>query len=158
MQPLEREIHSNMLKVWRIHALIGAAVILAVVIAYFFFMINFNWWGWLFGLLVTGAITFIPLDYFVFPNLRQRYYSYRLNEEEIEIQKGMFVVKRVLIPMMRVQHVTIEQGPIMRKYNLAELHISTAATSHSIPGLTKEEAEQLKRQIGELAKVSEEDV
>ena len=50
-------------------------------------MINFNWWGWLFGLLVTGAILFIPLDYFVFPNLRQRYYSYRLNEEEIEIQK-----------------------------------------------------------------------
>ena len=45
----------------------------------------------------------------------------------------------------------------MRKYNLAELHISTAATS-SIPGLTKEEAEQLKRQIGELAKVSDEDV
>ena len=121
-------------------------------------MINFNWWGWLFGLLVTGAILFIPLDYFVFPNLRQRYYSYRLNEEEIEIQKGVFVVKRVLIPMIRVQHVTIEQGPIMRKYNLAELHISTAATSHSIPGLTKEEAEQLKRQIGELAKVSDEDV
>ena len=73
-------------------------------------MINFNWWGWLFGLLVTGAILFIPLDYFVFPNLRQRYYSYRLNEEEIEIQKGMFVVKRVLIPMIRVQHVTIEQS------------------------------------------------
>ena len=70
----------------------------------------------------------------------------------------MFVVKRVLIPMIRVQHVTIEQGPIMRKYNLAELHISTAATSHSIPCLTKEEAEQLKRQIGELAKVSDEDV
>ncbi len=36
MQPLEREIHSNMLKVWRIHALIGTAVILTVVIAYFF--------------------------------------------------------------------------------------------------------------------------
>ena len=89
-----------MLKVWRIHALIGAAVILTVVIAYFF-MINFNWWGWLFGLLVTGAITFIPLDYFVFPNLRQRYYSYRLNEEEIEIQKGMF--KRVLIPTIRAK-------------------------------------------------------
>ena len=116
-------------------------------------MINFNWWGWLFGLLVTGAITFIPLDYFVFPNLRQRYYSYRLNEEEIEIQKGMFVVKRVLIPMIRVRKdVTIEQGPIVRKYNLAELHISTAATSHSIPGLTKEEAEQLKDKLENLRK------
>ncbi|MGQ0514655.1 PH domain-containing protein, partial [Bacillus sp. D-CC] len=40
-----------------------------------------------------------------------------------------------------------EQGPIMRKYNLAELHISTAATSHSIPGLTKEEAEQLLKYV-----------
>lgn len=98
------------------------------------------------------------MEYFVFPKLRQRYYSYQLNEEELEIQHGLFVVKRVLVPMIRVQHVTIEQGPIMRKYSLAELHISTAATSHSIPGLTMYEAEMLKTKIAELAKVSDEDV
>ena len=53
--------------------------------------------------------------------------------------------------MIRVQHVTIEQGPIMRKYGLAELHISTAATSHSIPGLTMYEAEMLKTKIAEIS-------
>lgn len=158
MQPLENEIDPNMVKVWKIHALIGAGVLVSIVLAYFFFMIQFHWWGWLFGVLVTLTIIYAPLDYFIFPALRQRYYSYRLDEEEIEIQKGMFVVKRVLVPMIRVQHVTIEQGPIMRKYELAELQISTAATSHSIPGLTKREAEELKRRIGELAKVSDEDV
>ncbi|MEI4619941.1 PH domain-containing protein [Bacillus pfraonensis] len=158
MQPLENEIHPNMLKVWRIHALIEAGVLVSIVLAYLFFMIQFHWWGWLFGVLVTVTIVYAPLDYFTFPALRQRYYSYRLDEEEIEIQKGMFVVKRVLVPMIRVQHVTIEQGPIMRKYELAELQISTAATAHSIPGLTKREAEELKRRIGELAKVSDEDV
>ncbi|MGG3519720.1 PH domain-containing protein [Bacillus pseudomycoides] len=158
MQSLENEIHPNMVKVWKIHALIGAGVLVSIVLAYLFFMIKFNWWGWLFSILVVATIIYTPLDYFIFPKLRQRYYSYRLDEEEIEIQKGMFVVKRVLVPMIRVQHVTIEQGPIMRKYELAELQISTAATSHSIPGLTKREAEQLKRQIGELAKVSDKDV
>ncbi|WP_459500626.1 PH domain-containing protein [Bacillus sp. C1] len=158
MQPLENEIHPDMVKVWKTHALIMAGVLTAVVLAYLFFMIKFHWWGWLFGVLFIGSIVYAPLDYFVFPNLRQRYHSYQLNEEEIEIQRGMFIVKRVLVPMIRVQHVTIEQGPIMRKHNLAELQISTAATSHSIPGLTMREAERLKRQIAELAKVSDEDV
>ncbi|ABS21156.1 PH domain-containing protein [Bacillus cytotoxicus] len=158
MQPLENEIHPDMVKVWKIHALIGAGVLTAIVLAYLFFMIKFHWWGWLFGVLFIGSFIYAPLDYFVFPQLRQRYHSYQLNEEEIEIQHGMFIVKRVLVPMIRVQHVTIEQGPIMRKHGLAELQISTAATAHKIPGLTMREAERLKRQISELAKVSDEDV
>lgn len=158
MQPLENEIHPDMVKVWKTRVLMELGISVLVILAYLFFMIKFNWWAWLFYVLIGLTVVYTPLDYFVFPKIRQRYYSYRLNEEELEIQHGMFTVKRVLVPMIRVQHVTIEQGPIMRKYGLAELQISTAATSHSIPGLKMREAEQLKRQIGELAKVSDEDV
>ncbi|PEP54117.1 PH domain-containing protein [Bacillus pseudomycoides] len=158
MQPLENEIHPDMVRVWKARVLIELGISVLVILAYLFFMIKFNWWAWLFYVLIGLTVVYTPFDYFIFPKLRQRYYSYRLNEEELEIQHGMFTVKRVLVPMIRVQHVTIEQGPIMRKYDLAELQISTAATSHSIPGLKLREAEQLKRQIGELAKVSDEDV
>ncbi|KEK24918.1 PH domain-containing protein [Bacillus gaemokensis] len=158
MQPLENEIHPDMVKVWKIRVLIETGISVLVILAYLFFMIKFNWWEWLFWVLVVATIVYTPFDYFVFQKLRQRYHSYQLNEEELEIQHGMFTVKRVLVPMIRVQHVTIEQGPVMRKYDLAELQISTAATSHSIPGLKMREAEQLKRQIAELAKVSDEDV
>ncbi|MBO1581850.1 PH domain-containing protein [Bacillus sp. XF8] len=158
MQPLEKEIHPDMVKVWQTRVLIELGISVLVILAYLFFMIKFNWWEWLFYVLIGLTVVYTPFDYFIFPKLRQRYYSYRLNEEELEVQHGMFTVKRVLVPMIRVQHVTIEQGPIMRKYDLAELQISTAATSHSIPGLKMREAEQLKRQIGELAKVSDEDV
>ncbi|PFE05139.1 hypothetical protein COE15_07225 [Bacillus cereus] len=158
MQPLENEIHPDMVKVWKARVVMELGISVLVILAYLFFMIKFNWWAWLFYILIGLTVVYTPLDYFVFPKIRQRYYSYRLNEEELEIQHGMFTVKRVLVPMIRVQHVTIEQGPIMRKYDLAELQISTAATSHSIPGLKMREAEQLKRQIGELAKVSDEDV
>ncbi|WP_439742924.1 PH domain-containing protein [Bacillus pseudomycoides] len=158
MQPLENEIHPDMVRVWKARVLIELGISVLVILAYLFFMIKFNWWAWLFYVLIGLTVVYTPCDYFLFPKLLQRYYSYRLNEEELEIQHGMFTVKRVLVPMIRVQHVTIEQGPIMRKYDLAELQISTAATSHSIPGLKMREAEQLKRQIGELAKVSDEDV
>lgn len=158
MQPLENEIHPDMVKVWKARVLIELGISILVILAYLFFMIKFNWWVWILYVLIGLTVVYTPFDYFIFPKIRQRYHSYQLNEEELEIQHGMFTVKRVLVPMIRVQHVTIEQGPIMRKYNLAELQISTAATSHSIPGLKMREAEQLKRQIGELAKVSDEDV
>lgn len=36
MQPLENEIHSNMVKVWKIHTLIGAGVLVSIVLAYLF--------------------------------------------------------------------------------------------------------------------------
>ncbi|HEK9099789.1 PH domain-containing protein [Bacillus pfraonensis] len=158
MQPLENEIHPDMVKVWKARVLIELGISILVILAYLFFMIKFNWWAWILYVLIGLTVVYTPFDYFIFPKIRQRYYSYRLNDEELEIQHGMFTVKRVLVPMIRVQHVTIEQGPIMRKHGLAELQISTAATSHSIPGLKMREAEQLKRQIGELAKVSDEDV
>ncbi|MBE7118421.1 PH domain-containing protein [Bacillus hominis] len=158
MDPLKNEIHPDMVKVWKTRSLIELGISIIVILAYLFFMIKFNWWAWIFYVLIGLTIVYTPFDYFTFPKLRQRYYSYQLNEEELEIQHGLFVVKRVLVPMIRVQHVTIEQGPIMRKHGLAELHISTAATSHSIPGLTMYEAEMLKTRIAELAKVSDEDV
>ncbi|MCI0766800.1 PH domain-containing protein [Bacillus sp. TL12] len=158
MQPLENEIHPDMVKVWKARVLIELGISILVILAYLFFMIKFNWWAWILYVLIGLTVVYTPFEYFVLQKLRQRYHSYQLNEEELEIQHGMFTVKRVLVPMIRVQHVTIEQGPIMRKHGLAELQISTAATSHSIPGLKMREAEQLKRQIGELAKVSDEDV
>ncbi|GMR64838.1 MULTISPECIES: PH domain-containing protein [Bacillus] len=158
MDPLKNEIHPDMVKVWKVRAVIEEGIGILVMLAYLFLMIKFDWWAWILYVMIGLTVAFAPFSYFLFPKLRQRYYSYQLNEEELEIQHGLFVVKRVLVPMIRVQHVTIEQGPIMRKYGLAELHISTAATSHSIPGLTMCEAEMLKTKIAELAKVSDEDV
>ncbi|HDR7719371.1 PH domain-containing protein [Bacillus albus] len=158
MDPLKNEIHPDMVKVWKVRAVMEEGIGILVILVYLFLMIKFDWWAWILYVMIGLTVVFAPFSYFLFPQLRQRYYSYQLNEEELEIQHGLFVVKRVLVPMIRVQHVTIEQGPIMRKYGLAELHISTAATSHSIPGLTMYEAEMLKTKIAELAKVSDEDV
>ena len=60
--------------------------------------------------------------------------------------------------MVRVQHVDTSQGPILKKYDLANISISTAATTHVIPMLVTEEADRLRARISELARVAEDDV
>ena len=45
--------------------------------------------------------------------------------------------------MVRVQHVDTEQGPILKKYDLATITISSAATTHTIPALITAEADRI---------------
>ncbi len=81
-----------------------------------------------------------------------------MQEEEIELQHGMFILTRTLIPMNRVQHVDTIQGPVLRKYGLATVVVHTAATAHQITALEEEEAEKLRLYITKLAKAADEDV
>jgi Bacterial membrane flanked domain. len=60
--------------------------------------------------------------------------------------------------MVRVQHVDLEQGPILKKYRLATVRVHTAATPHAIPALEGEEADRLRSTIAQLAKVALDDV
>src|SRR5699024_360874 len=76
----------------------------------------------------------------------------------IYIQHGILVVSRILVPMIRVQHVDTKQGPILRKFNLASVTISTAATTHEIPALIEADASALRDRISTLARVDEDDV
>lgn len=106
------------------------------------------------GIVVLSSIFLI----YLFPKIRWDHWRYEVREHEIEIQHGLFVVKRTLIPMVRVQHVDTTQGPILKKYDLGNISISTAATVHTIPALVMDEADALRARISELARVAEDDV
>src|SRR5690606_18402112 len=99
------------------------------------------------GVVIVGLI----------PNLRWKWCRYEVREEEIDVQKGWLVVKRTIIPMVRVQHVDTSHGPLLRKFDLASVHISTAATVHEIPALPRAKAAALRDHIASLAKVRDDD-
>ncbi|EUJ43836.1 hypothetical protein PROCOU_15003 [Listeria rocourtiae FSL F6-920] len=63
-----------------------------------------------------------------------------------------------MIPMIRVQHVETDQGPLLRKQKLVSVSISTAATVHTIEAVRAEESDALRHHILELVKVAKEDV
>lgn len=144
--------------VWRVYGAFKTLISLAVAIVVSVLTFFFEWPTFIYFIVVTFMMLIAILFIWLFPNIRWKIWRYEVREQEIEIQSGLFVVKRTLIPMVRVQHVDTAQGPILKKYNLANISISTAATVHTIPFLESEEADILRARISELARVTEGDV
>jgi uncharacterized protein len=153
-----KRISERALSVWRIYGMIGLAISFIVFAAIIILIIIFDGPKWIIPMLIIVLIGEGYFFLFFIPALRWRRWRYEVREQEIEIQKGLFVVKRTLIPMIRVQHVDSSQGPLLKKYRLASVTISTAATVHEIPALDEEEAEELRYSISRLARVADEDV
>ena len=157
VQPANR-ISEKGLRVWRIYGVFQTLFVLLLAVGVSvgnYFLGNYVW-----VYIVAGAVLLAVayLLIYLFPKVRWTRWRYEVREQEIELQHGLFVVKRTLVPMVRVQHVDTEQGPILRKYDLASITISTAATNHTIPALITDEADQLRQRISVLARVAEDDV
>ncbi|MFS0562525.1 PH domain-containing protein [Terribacillus sp. 179-K 1B1 HS] len=156
-QPSNR-IAASAKKVWRINASLYMLlpIIAAGVVTYFQKAWSIPdyilYIGWAF--LIASLFIFIWL----LPAVRWKRWRYEVFEQEIYIQSGIFIVTQTIVPMIRVQHVDTEQGPVLKKFGLATVSVSTAATTHHIPALALEEALELRDRIGVLARVEEDDV
>ncbi|RUQ26992.1 hypothetical protein ELQ35_17735 [Peribacillus cavernae] len=118
----------------------------------------FDWPLWLAVGIGLLAMFFAYIAIYLVPLIRWKRWRYDVRETEIEIQSGLLIIKRTLVPMVRVQHVDTKHGPLLRKYGLASVEISTAATIHEIPALDISEADNLRFYISKMASVVEEDV
>jgi uncharacterized protein len=154
----QKRISGQALKVWRITGVIKMAIgwILALIVI--FLVHTFHWPVWISVIIVVFGLIYSYLSIFFIPSLRWKRWRYDVREEEIELQQGIFIKVRTLVPMVRVQHVDTVQGPILRKYKLASVIVHTAATAHEIPALEEAEAEELRMFISKLARVADEDV
>ncbi|RSK26686.1 hypothetical protein EJF36_07340 [Bacillus sp. HMF5848] len=157
-----RQIPNNMiakdaLKVWRLVNLIQILFFWAIGVGYLWLTLRFSLPLWIsitffFILILTSILSVV-----IMPKLKWKRWRYDVFAEEIDLMYGVFIQKRTLIPMVRVQHVDTKQGPLLRKYNLATVTISTAATVHEIPALLLTEADQLRDHISQLARVSDDE-
>ncbi len=154
----ENQISERAMTVWRIQGLILSFIFLIPVIIFSVFSYFFHWPVWMIALLFVLWLAGLWFFVIFSPKLRWKIWRYEVREQEIEIQHGLWIIKKTLIPMIRVQHVDHTQGPLLKKYQLATVQISTAATTHEIPALDEQEAEELRRLISGLARVADEDV
>ena len=65
------------------------------------------------------------------PVVVHRHASYRVDDEGIEIRQGVVWRRIVNVPLSRVQHTDVLQGPIERSFGLGTLVIFTAGTEHA---------------------------
>lgn len=89
---------------------------------------------------------------------RWNFWTFNITENRVELHKGFFLRKQIVIPIARVQNVTLKQGPILQMFKLHEVSIVTAAENHKIDGLTGDMAQELKDLIMKLAKEARNDL
>lgn len=148
-------IDPRALKVWRLTGGIASAIVWLIVVGVAVLAVKFEWLWVIPVLAAVFALVFSIFEIAVAPTVRWRRWRYEVSEREIDMKYGVFIVKRTLVPMVRVQHVDTNQGPILRRYKLATVSVSTAAGSHEIPALPVEEADELRDKIAQLAGIAD---
>ena len=74
----------------------------------------------------------------LWPKIEHVKISYRVDPLGIEIHQGVFWRSQICVPIGRVQHADVGQGPLQRVFGVSTLTLYTAGTSHasvSIEGL-----------------------
>ena len=131
---------------------------LAVFVLLMFLTIRFNWPIWLMVIWIVLPIIDFLLSLFVLPYLELKAIRYEMHALHLEIMNGLFFRKRTLIPIERIQHVVVKEGPLTRRYGIQIIEVFTAGTGHEIPLLLKKEAEELRIQLLDQIKAVKSDV
>ena len=141
------------IKVMRINALISGIIILIILGTVLYFAlpeIDNNIIKLIIIILAIIIGIFVLLDITLFPKIRYNRYKYLITDEKIEVKKGLFLITRSIILIKRVQKIEISDGPIDRKFSLANVNIFTAAGMVDIKFLDKNEAEKITEEINNL--------
>jgi membrane protein YdbS with pleckstrin-like domain len=96
---------------------------------------------------VLAACAFAAVSVVAIPVLRYRTWRYAVREEEIDLRHGVFVVRRTIVPMVRIQHVDTAVTPLGRLFGITTLTVHTAAGKHEVPGLAGPTADRLRTAI-----------
>lgn len=81
------------------------------------------------------------------PWLLNKQHGYLVNDQVAIVQEGMWFVDLMHIPLFRIQNVDIEEGWLMRKWQLANLTLSTAGGNCEIILIDKQLALKIMHQI-----------
>lgn len=104
-------------------------------------------------LLLVGLALLAGLAFAVGFGLRShRYARWRLDAQGLAIRRGRSWLRETRVPLNRVQHLDLKQGPLQRARDLATLVVYTAGTRHSavhLPNLDAEDARRLRDVLGE---------
>ncbi|TKD51646.1 PH domain-containing protein [Sphingomonas baiyangensis] len=99
---------------------------------------------WLPAALAVPAVLFLVL---VMPVRAYRAWGWALAEDELHVAHGLWSRVHTVVPLSRVQHLDVAQGPVERANGVARLIVHTAGTAHAtvtLPGISRDTAEQLR--------------
>ncbi|KEI17924.1 PH domain-containing protein [Clostridium haemolyticum] len=137
-------LNKNAKKAWFLSNLIGLIIIGGILIGLkIYFSEKVVKHSFIVNIILGIILSILILDVLVKPIIEYKQWKYIITEDRIEFVHGIYFLTTTIIPIVRIQHIDIEEGPINRIYNLAKINIHTAGGEHKIEGLPKEKALQI---------------
>lgn len=155
---ISKKLAPSVIGVWRWSGAAGNIIFLGIPVIYYSYFGMQNIHFWILLALISIVLVILVINLTILPPLRWKKWRYSIDQNEIGLLRGILVETETLIPLSRVQHVDTRQGPLLRWFGLSSVTISTAATTHEIPGLDEVIADRVRREISKYARLAEEDV
>ena len=81
------------------------------------------------------------------PRERHRRWHWALHEQELDIVHGIWDRTRTIVPLTRIQHVSVQRTGWTGTFGVVRVHVHTAAGTTTIPGLTPAQADDVRDRI-----------
>jgi uncharacterized protein len=145
-----KPLETDYLKAERISYTIGTLVALAIIITVFYLTEGIRTPA----IISTSAATFVVLTVvgWIAETVSFNYSGYALRQKDLLYRKGWLVRKTRVVPINRIQHISVQSGPIERMFKLASVSLYTAGSNDAdftIRGITKETAFKIKEWLSE---------
>jgi uncharacterized protein len=131
---------------WRIGRLIGLLIflILGIAASLIVTLVDELSPSALWVYLISGGLVLLNLlGFLILPGIEYRQWKYLITDEKVEIVHGIFFVTTSIVPIVRIQHITVGQGPIYRKLGLFKVTIALASGTFEIVGLREDRAKEI---------------
>ncbi|WP_335999084.1 PH domain-containing protein [Halorientalis halophila] len=137
---------------WGIVALVLVAVVAGVVTAIERFVFELT------PLLGPGVGALLLLVAVAYVQALYRSWGYRLDDDALELRRGVLTKVDTAVPYVRIQHVDTQRGPLDRLLGLGRVVVYTAGSRGAdvtVPGLKPDQARDLRNRLRDLAVESE---
>lgn len=152
----EHQLPSQIKSVWKVSALLTALFELMVILGLFVANKIWHWPMWIVMIGVILAVIWTSIDFALIP-YRYAFSHYQITATAVYLKSGYIFRTEESIPIIRIQNVTLEAGPLLQHWQLQKLNVETASTTHTIEGITIDTANQLRDQILQLAQEAQND-
>lgn len=143
-----RQVERGQLWVMRVHALVASLILLVPgTVADLLLRERFGLPG---GAVLLPLLAILALMVLAAPVRRYRALRYRIDDQDLHVARGIWVRTETIVPLARVQHIDVSQGPVERAFSVSRLVLHTAGTLNSLvvlPGLAREDAEAMRDRI-----------
>lgn len=106
--------------------------------------------GWPVGAITAPLVAVAAYLVLIAPGRRYRAWGYAVGNDELRVAHGVWTRVETHVPLTRVQHIDVSQGPVERRFQVCRLILHTAGTLNSrvvLPGLARTTAEAIRDDV-----------